>query len=144
MNNFRGFRLWPFCFEKLLILFTLHGVFPHLTSFIGIFQTSYLLSQTFIISNLFSVFSALSVTAFMNSFGISNATISKFYYVEFYYVPSALLRAVFHPLSRTFSFHSLEWQRIHSKTLIECLSFLFQHHSMLLKQKLNIKSLDER
>ena len=104
------------------------------------------LFRTSIISNFFFGPSALSVTALINSSGVSDPAISNFHYIELFSpsvqrflwgcFPSAISR-VFISLIRMLK----KYLRKFSSNVY---LFLFQHSNMLVKQMLNVKSSDEK
>ena len=114
-------------------------LFPHRPNTINIRNLDYPLPLAFS-----SVFSALLLIALINWFGISNPTISNFHYVKLFSwtLQRSLGLFSFRYLER-FHFTSSNVERIHSKTLIECLSFLTstKKHVGHKKTRLNVKSL---
>ena len=69
----------------------------------------YLLSRTFIISSFFFVpFSTLSNCSYKFVRYLEHCFLKLSLCTTIFLIPTALFRAVFHPLSQTFSFHSFE------------------------------------
>ena len=95
-----------------------------------IVQSTYAISNTrylkLLLSQTFSLVpSALPVTALTNQFGVSNPTTSNFYYVELFCRSLQCFLELFSILYLDhFHFTYSNVERTHSKTLIECLSFL--------------------
>ena len=97
----------------------LHG-FSFKKNAMNICYLEYMLPQAFSL-----VLSALSLNVLINSFGISNPSISNFHYVELF---SRSFQRILGLLSicclKSLHFAHSNVERIDSKTLIECLSFL--------------------
>ena len=87
------------------------------------------------LSQTFSSFpSAPSVAALINSFDISNSAISSFHYVKLFSWSLQRLLGLFSiRFLKRFHFTHSYFERIHSKTLIEFLSFLISANNMSVK-----------
>ena len=103
----------------------------------------YPLSRTFIISNFFfGPFSTLHNFHYRFLRYLTPRFLELSLCRTIFSVPSVLFRAVLHPLTQTFSFHSFKcWNNIFENfdRMLIFFLYLFPNRNMLIKQKLNVK-----